>query len=231
MGLKLNELPQIYEEFCGKGLEQMPKLIAEGRVPMSVVGLMQARLDVRNSSDDVKSAWMDNCFNTGDAIVYHPDGRAKIVLDSQYLREMTTETPLRDAAALVLTQEQYGAMDGEEFQKGELGKTDDYWFSKKDVKAHPVWRILARDQALLDDYTDYIFSELKGKKGNVVDDIGMGIFSSPKIYGDTPEIRAWDVTGIFRSSTLGDRGGFNIENGCLVGILSKSESVLEKAVA
>ena len=38
----LNEVEK-YKEFPGRNVDQMPKLIAEGRVPMSVAGLMRRR--------------------------------------------------------------------------------------------------------------------------------------------------------------------------------------------
>ena len=124
MGLRLSSEVEWFKEFYGRNVEQMPKIVAEGRVPLSVSGLMQRRLGVRNASDKVKVSWMDNYFNTGDAVVYHPDGRVKVVLDSQYLREMTLETE-RNSGALVLTDEQYNAMDGKEFKKGKLGKVNE----------------------------------------------------------------------------------------------------------
>src|SRR3989338_11493234 len=92
MALKLNTSKDAYQEFPGRNTEQMPKLIADGRVPMNTTQLMQRRLDVINSDAKVKSSYMDNYFDTGDAVVYHPDGRVKIVLDSQTLREMTPDT-------------------------------------------------------------------------------------------------------------------------------------------
>ncbi|PIZ82764.1 hypothetical protein COX97_03145, partial [Candidatus Pacearchaeota archaeon CG_4_10_14_0_2_um_filter_05_32_18] len=113
MALKLNETREAYREFYGRNVEQMPKLIAEGRVPMSVAGLMQRRLDVRNSDADIKGSYIDNYFDTSDAVVYHPDGRVKIVLDSQTLRDITPQSKLINGA-LVLTEDAYNALQGEE---------------------------------------------------------------------------------------------------------------------
>ena len=186
MALKLNASPEAYKEFYGRNVKQMPKLITEGRVPMNVSQLMQRRLDVRNGPEDVKTAWMDNYFDTGDAVAYHPDGRVKIILDSQTLREMTPKTQ-RVGGALLLTEDVYNVLEGEEFKKGKLGKVDTR-LSKKDVKAHPVWRALARDQALLDDYADYIFAEGKQRFNY---DTAMGIY--PDSAGDNPKMRAWLV--------------------------------------
>jgi len=212
MALKLNATPEAYKEFYGRNTEQMPKLIADGRVPMSVSGLMQRRLDVRNSDDKVKSAWMDNYFDTGDAVVYHPDGRVKIVLDSEDLRNMTPDTP-RNGGALIVTPEAYDALQGEVFKKGKLGKTGN-WMSREDVKAHPVWKVLARDQALLNDYTDFIFAEGKERFGY---DTAMGVFPG-SCGGDKPEMRAWYVMWLDLRSDADGGNGLDDDDGRLVGI-------------
>ena len=230
MSLELNLSTEDFKEFYGRNTEQMPKLVAEGRVPLSVSGLMQRRLDVKNSDADVKSFYMGNYFDTGDAVVNHPDGRVKIVLDSQYLRDMTPETP-RYCGSLVLTPEQYNSMDGEEFKKSEFRRTGEWiskngeefkegklekigvWISKKEVKNHPVLRVLARDQALLNDYTDYIFAEGKERFGY---DIAIGIFTG-SINGDTPEMMAWCVNNLMLRSNV-HAGSLDIYDRCLVGV-------------
>lgn len=163
MELKLNPAREAYKEFCGRNAEQMPKLIADSRVPMNVAQLMQRRLDVRNSDADVKKYYLDNYFDTGDAILDNPNGKIKIVLNSQTLRDMNSESKLRDRV-LILTEDIYNNLQGEEFNKRQFGKINRY-LSKKDVKSHQVWRILARDQALLNDYADYIFAEGKRRFG------------------------------------------------------------------
>ena len=221
MALKLNTSREAYKEFYGRNTEQMPKLIADGRVPMSVAGLMQRRLDVRNSDSDVKSSYMDNWFDTGDAVVYHPDGRVKIVLDSQTLRDMTPESP-RNGGALILTAENYDALQGEEFKKGKLGKTGD-WLSRADVKSHPVWKVLARDQALLNDYTDYIFTE--GKHNTA-----MGIFPS-SANGETSEMRAWYVSRLGGGSGADGRNDLDGGDGRLLGIAPEALSAPGKGAS
>ena len=124
MTLNLNENKETYQEFYGRNIEQIPKLIADGRVSMSASKLMQKRLDVMNASEDVKDYWTNNYFDTGDAVVYHPDGRRswdrlKIVLDSKNLREMTSQTK-RNNGALILGEDVYKALEGEEFTRKQL---------------------------------------------------------------------------------------------------------------
>ena len=222
MSLRLNQSPENFKEFFGRNVEQMPKLISEGRIPLSVAGIMQRRLDVRNASDDVNASWRDNYFDTGDAVVYHPDGRIKIVLDAQILREMNPDSK-RNAGALVLTPEQYNAMTGEEFKKGKLGKVND-GLSKEDVKAHPVWKVLARDKALFNDYVDYIFAEGKQRFGY---DTLMGVYlgsAKGDTPGDTPEMRAWYVGRLENRSLVDGRSSLDDDDGRLVGVAPEAQS-------
>ncbi|MEK6897623.1 MAG: hypothetical protein AABW93_03780 [Nanoarchaeota archaeon] len=212
MSLRLNQSSENFKEFYGRNVEQMPKLIADGRIPLSVAGLMQRRLDVRNASDDVKSSWMDNYFDTGDAVVYHPDGRVKIVLDSQTLREINPDSK-RNLGALVLTPEQYDTMSGEEFKKDKIGKIGDS-LSKKDVKDHPVWRVLARDEALLNYYADYVFAEGEQR---FYYDTAMGVYLTSAAVS-TPEMRAWCVVRLEGRSCVSGRVVLDDGDGRLVGV-------------
>ena len=201
-----------FKVYGGGYIEQMPNLIAEGRIPMNVSQLMQRRLDVRNADKDVKISWMDNYFDTGDAIAYHPESggrgrwdKLKIVLDSPHLRDMTLKKEETNET-LFLEEDLYKTLEGEEFKNGKLRKTGE-WLSKEDVKAHPIWRVLARNQSLLNDYTDYIFTELKDRVGT---NAAMGVFLSP--VGNNPHMRALLVkglrsgAGVHGKDSLGYRG-------------------------
>ena len=226
MTLKLTGSREAYQAFPSEGtapnVEQMPLLIADKRVPMNVSQLMQRRLEVRDYADDmadVKSAWMDNYFDMGDGVAYHPDGRVKIVLDSEDLRKMTPDSP-RNGGALILTPEAYDSLQCEEFQKGKLGKADEQ-MSREDVKAHPVWKTLARDQHLLNEYADYIFSE--GKERFNYDNV-MGVFPGTA-GGKTPEMRAWCVSRLgFRSGVYG-RDDLDDYYGRLVGLAPEAREI------
>jgi len=225
MGLKLNATREAYQEFYGRNVEQMPKLVADSRVPMNVSQLMQRRLDVRNSDKAVKGSYMDNYFDTGDAVVYHPDGRVKIVLDSQTLRDMTPESQ-RVGGALIIGEDVYNTLEGEEFKKGKLGKVNEQ-MSREDVKSHPVWKVLARDQGLLNDYAYYIFAEGKERFGY---DIAMGVYPDSSA-GDNPKLRAWYVSGLGGRSGAGgwlDLGG---GDGRFVGIAPEALSAPGKGAS
>ncbi len=204
MGLNLNGTREPYKEFYGRNTDQMSALIADARVPMNVSQLMQKRLDVRNADAKVKSAWIDNYFDSGDAVVYHPNGDVKVVLDSQTLREMTPETQ-RNGGALVIGEEVYQALQGEIFKKGKLGKINE-WLTRAQVKAHPVWKVLARGQTLLNDYTDFTAGEYQARfaKDTPLDDITIMGFFPGSCGGKSPEMRAFYVYGLeYGSDVIG----------------------------
>lgn len=209
-----NEM-KIFEVYNGSIVKRMPKLISNGRVPANISQIMQRRLNLRNDETGVKSFYLSNHFNTSDAVLYHPDGRVKIVLDSKTLMEITPESELKDGA-LVLTEEFYDALQGEEFKKGKLGKINE-WLTDKEVKSHLVWKILARDQMLLDDYVDYIFAEGRKKFDYHT---GMGIY--PDSAGSDVKMMAWCISRIgYRSNLLG-RYALNYDRSRLLGIISEA---------
>ena len=98
--------------------------------------------------------------------------------------------------------------------------------SKANVKAHPVWKVLARDQALLNDYVDYIFAEGKQRFGN---DNAMGVYPS-SCGGKTPEMRAWYVYRLGIGSDAIGRLGLFYDCGRLVGIAPEALGAPGKGV-
>lgn len=220
--MKLNESGEAYKVYEGENTKEMPKLIADGRVTMSVARLMLRRLEARSSDVDLKTSYLDNYFDTGDAVVYHPDGRVKIALDSRYIRDVTPGS-LMNGGALVLTEDAYNSLNGEEFKKGKLGKTGGL-LSKVDVKAHPAWKVLARDQRLLNDYTDFIFAEGKQRYGY---DNAMCVLTT-SANRNTPEMRVWYVDGFEDGSNANGRGNLGNNDGRFVGIASEVLSTSDK---
>jgi phosphoribosylformylglycinamidine (FGAM) synthase-like amidotransferase family enzyme len=80
-----------FKWYEGENIKQMPVLRAEGRVPMNTSQLMQRKLDLRNGPAEVKTAWMDNFFNTSDMVIYHPNGDVKIVYTTDDDGSLTSE--------------------------------------------------------------------------------------------------------------------------------------------
>jgi len=76
------------------------------------------------------------------------------------LRDVTPQSRLF-RGALVLADEIYVAVDGAEFSRKDLKAVLDRDLIAADVKKHPVWQYVAGDQALLDEYTDLMFAEMR----------------------------------------------------------------------
>ena len=215
-----------YREFYGINTAvQMSILIADGRNPLNVAQLMERRLCYRNGPAKVKAAWMDNFFNTCDAVLYHPDGRIKIVPDSQTLRKINSRSIVE---ALILPDGLFEQLQGTEFTRkeleGHMGVGVGTYFSVEEVKANPVWRALARDDNLLREYADYIFSEVNQRfKNNRM----MGVLFAPARGWNAPTLRAWYVGSLQDGSYANGNVGLHT-SGRFVGLTQNALSVSAK---
>ncbi len=159
--MKLNEPIALYEEFLGPINEQMPLIIDNGRVPMNIKDIAERRLEVLNSSFKiVRSSWLFQNFDTGDAIFYHPHSRKfKIDLDSKIMRKINSKTELNEDGLLILPEDIYYELDGKEFTHEEVNTVKK--LTKKKILENPVYRLLFReDKVLLGDYIDFVFGEI-----------------------------------------------------------------------
>ncbi len=213
--LKLNEPIEKFKEFYGINIDQMPELIKEGRAPLSTAGLMKRRLEVLTASKDVKDAWWANYFDTGDAVIYHPDGRFKVVLNAEPMKELNPKSKL-NSGALVLPEGLYDKLDGESFTREEIGRYGivEKLLTQEEAKKNPIWKALAGgDQALLDSYVDAVF--IKAKED-------YGYDKNMKIWLSQPqEVTLGRLWGVDRLSDYSDAGGYydlGNYNGRLVGV-------------
>ena len=222
--MKLTKQIEPYKVFPSEGnapnIEQMPILIREGRYPIPVAELMEERLKASSSSDEeVKRNWLYNYFYTGDGQARRLDGRLKIALDAQPLREINPQTKLINGA-VPQSDEQYDGLQGIELSKEEVEKYIGKALSKEDVLNNRAWRILARhpdevpkelarDKNLLPEYANLVFSEGF--------DTGMGIYvSSPE-----DALRLWYVYWLYGGSVAGGDGRLDGSSGRLVGVRSE----------
>jgi len=146
-----------FRVFEGPSYEQMPKLIAAGLVPAGAAQIMCGRLEGKLSFDEN--------YHSGDVIVYHPDGRVKLVWDSQDLRRLHLASGRR-SGALVLPNGVWESLDGYIPSEGDLVKYTDVVKKQLNHRAteNPFWRWLARgDQGLLGEYADRMVSHAKSR--------------------------------------------------------------------
>jgi hypothetical protein len=224
-----------HSEAYGNNAIQMQQLVANGRTPMSVAYLMQKRLDVRDIDDpEVKSAWTDNYFDTGDGVVYHPEGtETLVVLDSEHLRNMNSQSP-RNGGALLFSTDRDEAFEiyeqlkkesnVEVFKKGKLGAINK-GLSRQKAKSHPVWNLLARDKNLLNTFVDATFADYQERfaKGQDADNLKLMEIYPGSCNGDTPEMRAWCVYWL-EGRSFADGGGYlDGGGGRLVGLAPEAQ--------
>lgn len=183
--------------FYGIYSNEIKKLSNQGFVPMNTSQLMKKRLEFANSSEKVEqNLWIRNFFDTGDAIIYHPNGDLKIVLDSKNLIGQQNECQ-DNFGVLIVNENLYHDLPGQVFKKNEFRLTEES-LSKSEVKSHPVWNFLARDQKLLNDYTDFVF-DIAGKNFDKDDTMKTFLeYSSRNRY----EMGAWLFGGVFNGSNL-----------------------------
>ena len=109
-----------YKPFFGRNTDQMPLLLAEGRVPMDSADFLQRRIDVLQLYKEavktkdpnqiavaaaVRNKWWDAYADTVALWILHPDKGGKIVpYDGsdgkvmQVLKQITPKAPLVDSA-------------------------------------------------------------------------------------------------------------------------------------
>ncbi len=207
MALDLNDIVEPYKVFNGAYKEQMPLLIAEGRTPLSVAGVMERRLN------STKPAWKDSYFFTGDLIAYHPDKKFRVVYDAQLLQELTAESNVPKNSALILEDGLYETLEGQEFAYEDIKKSLEKDLSQSDVLQNLIWKAVARDQALLEAYVPKMFAEMKQRFGY---DESMGIYLDS--FDKVPKAKALVVSRLENWSRLKGRYDLGIDNGRLVGV-------------
>ena len=222
MALNLNNLVVPYKEFYGKEnpryIDQMPLLIAEGRVPLSLANVLERRL-----YSDLQD-WKGNYFDTGDAIAYHPDKKFKIILDAELLLTLNPESKLRKGA-LILEDGLYEKLEGEEFLYRNVEKFLDKDLSQEEVLQHPLWRAVARDQALLEEYVPRMYKEMK-ERWNYNENMGVYLDS----FDGSPKLRALVVDRLEDGSGLNGWNNLGSVGGRLVGVAPEALNAHGKVI-
>ncbi len=156
----MTDIGEGYIEIRGQYKRTMPWLLEMGAEPISVAGVMQRRSDILTKARksqarhnlELLSGWVQHggAIYTGDAVAFHPDGLVKVLLDAKPLREINKMSRVTaggryDHKGLVLPEGVYEKLEGEEFTLEDLGRY-------QTPGDHPIWRAVARDQKLLDEY-------------------------------------------------------------------------------
>jgi len=203
-------------------LHLMPQLLNAGFRPMGISGFMRSRLEAISSGDSwQKDYWLSSYLDSGDGAAYS-GGKVKVVLGSDNLRRINDDSELR-SGALVVSDGDYGNLEGEEFSRSQLGMAGiEKLLSKKQVRDHPVWKALAGDSHLLSEYAGMIFSEMNEQYGF---DEGMGIYLASE--QEVPTMRSWVVGTLHQRSDA--RSFYNLNNYSLTRLVGvRAEAAMKK---
>lgn len=206
-----------YREFYGQNINQMPHLLKASREPLSTVDLMQRRLAVRDPSfsKEVTDSWWANYFDTGDGILYHPNGKVKVVLGAEFLRKLTPRTPLVNRAVKLGNDrdssiEIYNQTEGPEFTRSEV----------KNDKFSTVWLTLAGDdRALLDEYKQAVREEFKARHNYEGSFMDIYVASAQNVITG----RLWRVYRSYSNSNAGGDSSLDNLDDRLVGVAPEAQ--------
>lgn len=190
--------------FQGSIYRQMPNMYGAGLIPMAVADFMQTTLGS-----------LGGIVDTGDAVAQYPNGKVKIVRDSQLIRELSQESTLDKTGALVLEPGVYEAIDEEELPQETVRKYTGRTSIFGEVLMNPLWRTLARDDKTLRAFASEIFacSKRYGHQKN------MGIqFGQPSEQPTMRVVRLAYGDGRFTASAY---QGLNNPTGHTIGIPQK----------
>ena len=202
--------------FRGKTIDKMPELIARGYTPISVAGIMEQRIkDWESGNQELVGVWEKNHFGSGDGIMYHPNGKIKVVPDSQTLRSVNPYTPLEWHGAQVLVEGTFDKTQGYEFSREQIDKFANKSQTQKEVLNNPIWLALVKgDNELLKEYVGQFFSSI-----DRTESMSVWISSAPLFEAE----RLWCLNGIGVESDIdgNSNGRLNGGRNRLVGVPQK----------
>jgi len=199
--------PLEFRVFEGPACEQMPKLMRAGHVPAGAAEIMRGRLEGTLSFDEH--------YDSGDAIIYYPDGRIKLVWDSKHLCKLTPKSQLA-AGDIMLPHGMGESIDGKLLMRDEVEEYTGKEHSKEGAQGNPFWQWFARgDNYLLCEYIDRCFARVKERFGH---DETMDVYVSKYLKVTMPVLRPWCFGGgYYCDSAVVDSNHIDSGNCRLVG--------------
>ena len=139
--------------FQGRTITRMPELISQGYFPISIAQIMMQRILAYQSEDQGQIDSWRNFFDSGDTIIYHPDGRAKVICDSKTLIDINLISHFRWNGSLVLPEGTFDKAQGEEFSRLNFLKYTHTSLEQNEISENPILLALTRgDKKLLSEY-------------------------------------------------------------------------------
>ncbi len=250
MPLQLNPTRKAYKEYSRDAtpqypsiIYQMPSILADNRTPMSIAHLMQKRLDTRNANADVKTAWIDNYFDTSD-LKAQRGSEVKLVLTTyadgsitplgrKYLELINPREKLINRAVNLGINDRYETLNGEGVittTREKLAEVIDNPLTEQQTKDSLFWRFFLRHPdvvpkefkipGLHEEVIPCIFAEAKQRFQY---DTNMGVYPG-SCGNDVSEMRAWCVGRLGNRSYAGGGYGLDFRRGRPVGIAPEALS-------
>ncbi len=162
----------IFETFEGERyIDAMPKILAKDKAPLNMFGFIMKRI----YCFDDKDFWFKTHFDTCGGLASAPDGRFKIIRNSDHLIKINPNTELVDGL-LPLEQSVYERLQGTEFMNIDRKYARDT-LTEPEAKINPFWfEFAGRNQGFLDEYVGRVFKFLK-EEGSVA--LGMRVILPP----------------------------------------------------
>src|SRR3989344_5410440 len=227
-----HEKIEVFKPLHGRVIEQMPFLLAEGRVPVWGSKFMKRRIEHSDVLPDLKNylflgdlfAYDDKRRSTDLKLILTADNQGKLTeIGRKALTLINQKTGLTNDYAAPLN-EQYDALTGNgviPLTRSELGKLGED-LSEDEILLSRAWRIIARhpaevpaefaeDKNLLRDYAQWVASQTKNNKN-----IGVYLDSN----SDAAKLRAAVVDWLVGWSRLSGWNGLDVGGGRLGGDLA-----------
>lgn len=223
-----NECKDLYKEFTGSYSSQMPLIKDEKRVLIGVAEIAQRILVTRNGPKEVRDFWLFKNFSTSDGITYNPFLKESfVILDSEELQGINSESPITHDGALSLAQEREEALEKYNLLKKQKNAIPLFqgfysekggWVTEQEALNSKLRRILNHHpdevpkelaiSGLHEEIIPYIFSLLKQ---NFCHKTGMETYLAHQVSsfrkGNLPEIRPIHIDKI---GGIDSSGRYNI---------------------
>ncbi len=221
-----------YAVFEGPNTREMPKLIAEGRNPISPQHLYYRKLEVLNEYlgalkiKDKKAIelwkarmhqYWDNWTDTGFGIAVHPDKGYKFVPDSQFLRELNPKTKLLNGLA-VMPDGMYESIDAQPYTLADVEKYGNRMQQLNEALENPFLKELVPNKVTRELAIINTFAQGKERFGY---DEMMGIYL-PKAQ-EQPVMGLWCFRWLEFWADANGRNHLGNNNGRLVGVRDVAE--------
>lgn len=219
--LKLNEPgSSSYSDFYGSATHQMPLVDLYGLGLLSFHGLMKRRLESLKLPHEIRDEWWLRPYDTGDAVLNHPNGSVKLLLNAADVFEISHESPLINGS-LALQNGVYESAKGLELKAEEAAQINGIPITAESMINHPILQFVALflargDPKLMMGYINAV-NNYRGRSQGYETSMAIHLPKPEKV----PTMRLLYMEGIANMSSIGTSGLDN-ELNRVIGFASRS---------